>query len=260
MSTPATVDGVRVEDVAEALGPSAAERGARYARDGAVMFSQWHAGALQLRAVVRGDGSRVYSTIVSFDADGHGGLALVHGECSCPVGEMCQHVAAAALSAVPAGSTSAAPAAPTWESQLDALLGAGSGPADGAHRGPRDRAHPGRRGRARGAAGAARVQRLGLRRAAVEPDAAARGVRAAPSRPPGPRPRALPAPPRGAPRVRVLAVPVLRLRRRREDDRPHDDREPPAVVAARRGRRRRAAPPALPSPPRAPPPSRDAPR
>ena len=128
MSTPATVDGVRVEDVAEALGPSAAERGARYARDGAVMFSQWHAGALQLRAVVRGDGSRVYSTIVSFDADGHGGLALVHGECSCPVGEMCKHVAAAALSAVPAGSTSAAPAAPTWESQLDALLGPAPGP------------------------------------------------------------------------------------------------------------------------------------
>ncbi len=115
------VEGVRADDVADALGPTVTERGRRYARDGAVLYSEWHRGALQLRAVVRGGEGQVYSTIVHFDADGHGGLELVDGECSCPVGVMCKHVAAAALSAVPPrGSPIPAPA---WESRLDALLG-----------------------------------------------------------------------------------------------------------------------------------------
>ncbi|NMO89168.1 DEAD/DEAH box helicase [Actinomycetospora sp. TBRC 11914] len=124
-----TVEGLRADDVAEALGPTVTERGRRYARDGAVLYSEWHRGALQLRAVVRGGEGQVYSTIVHFDADPGGGLELVDGECSCPVGAMCKHVAAAALSAVPTAGSAAAPA---WESRLDALLGASaSGPPRG---------------------------------------------------------------------------------------------------------------------------------
>jgi superfamily II DNA or RNA helicase len=126
MSKPVTVEGVRAEDVAEAVGPLIAERGRRYARDGAVLFSEWHGGVLQLRAAVRGGEGHVYSTIVHFDADGRGDLVLADGECSCPIGEMCKHVAAAALSAVPRGpvaTTPVAPAPPAWETTLEALLG-----------------------------------------------------------------------------------------------------------------------------------------
>ncbi len=115
-----TVDGVRDEDVAEAVGPTTTERGRRYARDGAVLFSEWHAGALQLRAVVRGGEGQIYSTIVRFEPDPRGGLELVDGACSCPVGVMCKHVAAAALSAVP---PSPVPPPPSWEATLEALLG-----------------------------------------------------------------------------------------------------------------------------------------
>jgi superfamily II DNA or RNA helicase len=118
-----TVEGIRAEDVAGALGPTTTERGRRYARDGAVLFSEWREGVRQLRAVVRGGEGQVYSTVVNFDADGHGGLALADGECSCPVGALCKHVAAAALSVVPTGSVAEAPAAPPWETTLEALLG-----------------------------------------------------------------------------------------------------------------------------------------
>ncbi len=114
------VEGIRAEDVARAVGVLNLARGRRYAQGGAVLFSEWHDAALQLRAVVRGGEGRVYSTIISFDSDGRGGLELLHGQCSCPVGEMCKHVAAAALLAC--REDSPAPPDPTWESTLEALL------------------------------------------------------------------------------------------------------------------------------------------
>ncbi|NYD39042.1 SNF2-related protein [Actinomycetospora corticicola] len=114
-----TVEGLDADELAEVLGPVVSERGRRYARDGAVLYAEWHAGTLQLRGVVRGGEGQVYSTIVRFD----GGLRLVDGECSCPVGAMCKHVAAMAFHAVPA--LPAAPSTPDWELALDALLGSG---------------------------------------------------------------------------------------------------------------------------------------
>src|ERR1700710_2875575 len=123
MAARVTVEGISAEDVAGALGPTITERGLRYARDGAVLFAEWRAHELQLRAVVRGGEGQVYSTVVHFDADGYGGLELADGECSCPVGQMCKSVAAAALSAVPPGPVAALPAAPAWETTLEALLG-----------------------------------------------------------------------------------------------------------------------------------------
>ncbi|WP_018333125.1 DEAD/DEAH box helicase [Actinomycetospora chiangmaiensis] len=115
-----TVEGLDAGELAEVLGPVVSERGRRYARDGAVLYAEWHRGTLQLRGVVRGGEGQVYSTIVRFDGDGHGGLQLVDGECSCPVGSMCKHVAAMAFGAVP---EPAAPSPPDWERALDALLG-----------------------------------------------------------------------------------------------------------------------------------------
>ncbi|MEJ2867155.1 SNF2-related protein [Actinomycetospora sp. OC33-EN08] len=121
-----TVEGLDAGDVAEVLGPVVSERGRRYARDGAVLYAEWHPGTLQLRGVVRGGEGQVYSTIVRFDGDGRGGVRLVDGECSCPVGTMCKHVAAMAFHAVP--DTAAAPSTPSWELALDALLGAEPAP------------------------------------------------------------------------------------------------------------------------------------
>jgi uncharacterized Zn finger protein len=79
MAERVTVEGIRAEDVAGALGPTITERGRRYARDGAVLFSEWRDAVLQLKAVVRGGEGHVYSTVVHFDADEHGGLALADG-------------------------------------------------------------------------------------------------------------------------------------------------------------------------------------
>ncbi|MCD2193970.1 DEAD/DEAH box helicase [Actinomycetospora endophytica] len=115
-----TVEGIRADDVARAVGAVNAATGARHAAAGSVLYSEWHAAALQLRAVVRGVGSQVFSAILSFDSDDHGGLTLVHGECSCRTGSMCAHVATAALAACPADAP--APATPAWESALDALV------------------------------------------------------------------------------------------------------------------------------------------
>ncbi|WP_433801532.1 SNF2-related protein [Actinomycetospora sp. CA-084318] len=116
-----TVEGLDAAELAEVLGPVVSERGRRYARDGAVLYAEWHRGTLQLRGVVRGGEGQVYSTIVRFDADARGRTRLVDGECSCPVGSMCKHVAAMAFHAVPARA--AAPSTPGWEFALDALLG-----------------------------------------------------------------------------------------------------------------------------------------
>ncbi|GLZ54131.1 DNA helicase [Actinomycetospora sp. NBRC 106378] len=122
-----TVEGLDAGELAEVLGPVVSERGRRYARDGAVLYAEWHRGTLQLRGVVRGGEGQVYSTIVRFDADARGGVHLIDGECSCPVGTMCKHVAAMAFQAVP--EAPAAPSTPDWELALDALLGATPEPA-----------------------------------------------------------------------------------------------------------------------------------
>ncbi|MCD2188828.1 DEAD/DEAH box helicase [Actinomycetospora soli] len=115
-----TVEGLDAEGLAEVLGPVVSERGRRYARDGAVLYAEWHRGTLQLRGVVRGGEGQIYSTIVRFDDGGRGGPRLVDGECSCPVGSMCKHVAAMAFAAVPEPP---APPTPSWEDTLEALLG-----------------------------------------------------------------------------------------------------------------------------------------
>ena len=119
-----TVEGIRTEDVSDAVGDLGAARGRRYAENGAVLYSDWHERSRQLRAVVRGSHSQVYSVVVSFEPDGFGGLELVDGECSCPVGVMCKHVAAAALAAIAPGTVAAAaaPTVPSWEETLDGLL------------------------------------------------------------------------------------------------------------------------------------------
>jgi superfamily II DNA or RNA helicase len=124
MASRVTVDGVRAGDVADAVGDMNLARGRRYADSGAVLYSEWRERARELRAVVRGSHAQVYSVVVSFEPDGLDGLELVDGECSCPIGAMCKHVAAVALSAIGRGAevATAAPPVPSWEETLDGLL------------------------------------------------------------------------------------------------------------------------------------------
>lgn len=126
----ARVEGIRADDVARAVGAGNATAGRQLAASPAILFSEWHDAALQLRAVVRGESGQVHSTILSFDADGHGDLALILGECSCRAVSTCVHIAAAGFAACPTDPP--ALSVPPWESALEALLpGAASAPPAG---------------------------------------------------------------------------------------------------------------------------------
>ncbi len=86
------------------------------------------AGSAQLDATVRGSGSRLYTTVAEFDDDG----LRWWGECSCPVGLDCKHVAAVLLvarEALDGSLTSPGTSAPDWERVLTDLVGPATPPA-----------------------------------------------------------------------------------------------------------------------------------
>ncbi len=103
----------------------------------------WDEGDETLVARVLGQGG-IYETEAHFAADDNGFLDFLEGECSCPVGFNCKHVAAAVVAAVEATPTDVRavrataatarvsafrapqPALPTWEQSLQALLDVGS--------------------------------------------------------------------------------------------------------------------------------------
>ena len=114
--------------IGRSVGSETFRRGAVYADQGRVSdvaYSERHG---TLSATVRGSGGRVYTTVVEFDPH----EIRWWGECSCPVGMDCKHVAAVLLAtqwaltgtAVPAGPTE--PARPGWERALGELVGADS--------------------------------------------------------------------------------------------------------------------------------------
>ncbi|NEA34674.1 helicase [Streptomyces sp. SID13031] len=116
-------------------------RGLGYAHSGAVRSAWWDSSASALRGRVRGQLENLYevAVFVSFGDDGQ--ASYLDGECSCPVGLDCKHVAAVALKAILSSSESgesglsaatAAPAQPEpapvgravgWETSLDSLVG-----------------------------------------------------------------------------------------------------------------------------------------
>ncbi|MEO8222579.1 MAG: DEAD/DEAH box helicase [Specibacter sp.] len=75
------------------VGPAAVHRGLDYAVNGHVRNIKWVEDKLELQGRVSGSRGETYSTSVTFE-DAPKGAVLLEGECSCPVGWNCKHVAA----------------------------------------------------------------------------------------------------------------------------------------------------------------------
>jgi superfamily II DNA or RNA helicase len=107
------------------VGDEASRRGATYAEQGRVSDISYSRRHGQLAATVRGSGARPYTVVAEYD-DGAGQW---WGECDCPVGLDCKHVAAVLITARRALEDS--PAAPSparavgadWERALADLVG-----------------------------------------------------------------------------------------------------------------------------------------
>ncbi|MGH9110926.1 MAG: SNF2-related protein [Acidimicrobiales bacterium] len=133
-----------IELVEDAVGAQAFQRGQDYVRRNRVLRLRWDETRYVLVARVLGRGE-VYETTAYFEDDDAGSVFFLDGECSCPVGFNCKHVAAAVLAAVdaevsalrgpspvPSRSPASSPQAParrrrvglpTWEQSLQGLLG-----------------------------------------------------------------------------------------------------------------------------------------
>jgi superfamily II DNA or RNA helicase len=132
---PATADlwDFELSDVEATVGSRSFERGRAYVRRGRVAEVEWNPDAATLTGSVVGQGG-LYDT-AAFFAGGHdGALELESGECSCPVGYNCKHVAAIVIAAVdgrararcsrPASHVAARPERPAWEQPLRSLIDA----------------------------------------------------------------------------------------------------------------------------------------
>jgi superfamily II DNA or RNA helicase len=90
--------GVELSGIEAAVGARSFNRGRGYARGNRVIAIDWDPAAGTLTGSVVGQGA-LYSTSAFF-ADGHnGGLTFDDGECTCPVGYNCKHVAAIVIAA-----------------------------------------------------------------------------------------------------------------------------------------------------------------
>jgi hypothetical protein len=99
-------------------------RGGEYARQGAVLRSEWDADDGVLRGAVRGHGGDIYSPAAYLSLGAGQSAKFEMGECDCPVEFNCKHVVALILSTLapePAEPQSPDPAA--WERSLGSLLG-----------------------------------------------------------------------------------------------------------------------------------------
>jgi len=127
---------VDLEEIEAAVGPTSYKRGRSYARDKRVLAVAWDPGEEALTGRVVGNGT-VYDTVAYFASGGRSAPAFEEGECTCPVGYQCKHVAAIVIAAVdgrgadgrgrvtPPRAAQPAVAAPaSWEAPLRALIDA----------------------------------------------------------------------------------------------------------------------------------------
>jgi superfamily II DNA or RNA helicase len=114
------------KDIEDAFVRTTYARGARYARQGAVVAMRWDARSVALHGEV--DGTHRYHSTAYFSALDDERLEYEHGECSCPVGFDCKHVAALVLTAIEDNPPTPArgPKPETWEKSLESLLEAGT--------------------------------------------------------------------------------------------------------------------------------------
>ncbi|HEV3359535.1 MAG TPA: DEAD/DEAH box helicase [Pseudonocardiaceae bacterium] len=113
---------VDLANVEEAVSTTFYDRGVDYARRNQVLRMRWDQADLALHGSVIGKGG-LYDTSAYFAADDQE-LLFEQGQCTCPVGFNCKHVAALVISAVDRSRATPARAAqpPTWKQSLDALL------------------------------------------------------------------------------------------------------------------------------------------
>jgi len=95
---------VELAEVEAAVGSQSFKRGRGYARGNRVAAIEWDPNAETLTGSVVGQGA-LYSTAAFFAADRDGALAFDDGECTCPVGYNCKHVAAIVIAATDRAGT-----------------------------------------------------------------------------------------------------------------------------------------------------------
>jgi superfamily II DNA or RNA helicase len=91
--------GVELSEVEVVVGPRSFKRGRDYARGNRVLVVEWDADIGTLTGSVVGNGA-LYDTAAFFAADDDGVRAFRDGECTCPVGYNCKHVAAIVIAAI----------------------------------------------------------------------------------------------------------------------------------------------------------------
>ena len=111
---------VELHSVEAAVGSTSFSRGRQYARNNRVLSVVHDAAAGELSGKVIGRGG-LYDVLAVF-ADDDVPLELIEGECSCPVGWNCKHVAALVIAASESGRLRAAPVEPAWERSLSELV------------------------------------------------------------------------------------------------------------------------------------------
>ncbi|MGH9225972.1 MAG: SNF2-related protein, partial [Acidimicrobiales bacterium] len=141
-STMTDLRDIELGEIEAMVGPQSFERGRAYARKGRVLKLEWDPHAEALTGSVVGQVA-LYATTAFFASAGGGALAFEDGECSCPVGYNCKHVAAIVVAATDLGLPRPGPAQrplhpvsspsplPSWEAPLRALIEPPEAPASG---------------------------------------------------------------------------------------------------------------------------------
>ncbi|MFZ2527671.1 MAG: SNF2-related protein [Rhodococcus sp. (in: high G+C Gram-positive bacteria)] len=107
-----------VQSMVAEIGQGAYSRGARYARDGAVLRCEFD--ERQMAVIGEVAGTDVYESVAVLRSNPRG-VEFEFGECSCPVGYNCKHVVALVLT-LASRQTVVAPAKPSWEHTLDTIV------------------------------------------------------------------------------------------------------------------------------------------
>jgi len=88
-------------DIERLIGKTYADRAAAYAKEGRVIKFSGAEAKRRLTAKVRGSGRSIYSQTIALKWSDYGRLVNIEGDCSCPIGYNCKHVAAVLFAAEP---------------------------------------------------------------------------------------------------------------------------------------------------------------
>ena len=91
---------VELSTIEAAVGSTSFKRGRSYANNNRVLKLEWDPEIDRLLGKVVGHGA-LYDTAASFAAGDDGALTFADGDCTCPVGYNCKHVAAIVIAATP---------------------------------------------------------------------------------------------------------------------------------------------------------------